>query len=144
MNKTERLKALQAEYAAKFQAIVDEPEAPEPVGSLLPQNWGPYCCHMIAQEAFKSRDQMKAYASAINTLIELRRQPGTEKPDDSKRQWNIGITSGEVKPCFYNGANVRMDMISPCFATEEQAEAAKEKIGADRLKQMFNTLHGVE
>jgi hypothetical protein len=140
MNKTERLKALQAEYAAKFQVIVDEPEAPEPAGSLLPEN-----------SQFKltldfNTIAYAGYREAISTLIELRRQPGTEKPKEDVAQWSFypRTNDGVIHIEYLHTLSWKIKQICPCFATEEQARAAKEKIGTDRLKQMFNTLHGVE
>jgi hypothetical protein len=162
MNKTEALermdqlaKEMQADLDSfltkkeEAQALREIIEAPEPAGSLLPSmKLQGETCYYLREAArqsfwFKTHEQRDAYASAIDTLIELRRQPGTEKPNGN-RQWVIANFEEGIDVSDHYSKQLKLDMVSPCFSTEAQAQSAFEKIGADRLKQMFNCLHGVE
>ncbi len=159
MNKQEalsRLTALEQEAKALREII----EAPDVAPSILPAEWNgkggwylsssfaeaiPMCAGMEMiredQNFFDTKEEAQAWADAISTLIELRRQPGSEAPKEGVAQWvierDLGVESWAV---YYN----KIERISPAFSTEEQARAAIDKIGRELLMQMFNTLHGVK
>jgi hypothetical protein len=125
MTLQERLAAAEAELAA----IKKELEA-EQVGSLLPNAW-PDCCTLIVPN--------NDYFDALNTMLELRQQPGSEAAKDGVRQYLISFDCDvENRTTTY-----KIGMISPCFKTEEHTEAAIKSVGADRIQKMFQVLHGV-
>jgi hypothetical protein len=131
MNLTERLAAAEAEIAA----IKKELEA-EQVGSLLPADWG--------RDHFVSVPN-KDYGEALCPLIELRQQPGSEAAKRGMEQWIVGYAQDD-KVVFDYWVNIesKISGISPCFRTKEHAAAAIKAVGADRIKRMFQVLHGVE
>ncbi len=126
MNLQERIAALEAELAA----IKKEMEA-EQAGSLLPSHWP-----RVERLEVPTDD----YYYAIDTMLELRQQPGSEAAKDGVRQYLISFDCDvENRTTTY-----KIGMISPCFKTEEHAEAAIKAVGADRIARMFKVLHGVE
>jgi hypothetical protein len=117
---------------------MNKTEAPEPAKSLLPKK-----SQFELTLTFNSIAYV-GYREAIETLIELRRQPGAEKPKEDVAQWSFSRTDdGVIHIEYLHALSWKIKQICPCFATKEQARAAREKIGAKRLKQMFNCLHGV-
>lgn len=91
-------------------------------------------------QGFETRTQAQAYAEAFNTLLDLRRQPGSEAAEDGKPQWVIW-SDGSVSVFHSNWQN-KTSYISPMFDTEASALAAREAVGLDRILRMYNTLHG--
>ena len=96
--------------------------------------------------AFKSGAQSAVYWDAIDTMILLRRQPGSEAPK-TDRQWTIDYSRGHVILETWGGEhNLRSQVsrISPSFGSQAHAKAAIDTIGEDRLIRMFETLHGLK
>lgn len=94
---------------------------------------------------FQSPQLAKDYALAIDTLLLLRHQPGTEPAIDGDRQWLV-LLDWPLKlvasSCRYS--YFKQTQASPCFKTEQYAKQAIETVGKDRLMHMFNTFHHVE
>jgi hypothetical protein len=77
-------------------------------------------------------------------MLILRQQPGSEAAKDGVNQWVIKLNvTGEPDVTFWMDLSSKATRISPCFYTKEHAEAAIQAVGADRIAQMFKTLHGV-
>ena len=153
MSKTEealqRLGALENEAAALRRII----EAPEPVEKkplvqakdkkgypVFHSKAGYYGSGALYDgHSFETEDQAQSYAEAFNTLLDLRRQPGSEAAVHEIDQWGID-GSGKV---FSVGALYRkVELLCPMFATEEAAEAARDAVGLKRILSMYHTLHG--
>lgn len=90
-------------------------------------------------QAFETVEQARAYAEAFNTLLDLRRQPGSEAAEDEKRQWLIR-GDGDVE--WFAMLVAKIENTCPCFDSKESAEAARDAVGLDRVLKMYNTLHG--
>lgn len=143
MNKTEaietlkrRLDALETEAAALRKII----EAPEPTAKepLLPDGIA-FACIEGPELGKLARNARIAYADAFNTLLDLRRQPGSEAAVDGKAQWYVNY-SGVAE--YYETLGRKAECISPFFDSPDSALAAKEAVGWDRIKRMMDTLHG--
>lgn len=140
MNKTEALKRLDAleTEAAALRRII---EAPEPVENVEKK---PLLTHSFTAKMvypgnpLVGSDVSDGYAKAINTLLDLRRQPGSEAAEDGERQWVIW-PDGSV---FHSNWQNKTSYISPMFDTEASAIAARDAVGLDRILRMYNTLHG--
>ncbi|OWT55252.1 hypothetical protein [Candidimonas nitroreducens] len=172
MNKIEalsRLTALEGE-AKQLRAII---EAPEPGPSLLTEprpgsgdkyweinNFGGQLASMSCEALdehqqryqhgtiFQTKGLAAAYARAIDTMLRLRHQPGTESPSN-KIQATIEVERGDDQSVASIYVTVREDVcnktrgISPCFDTKEHAQSAIDTIGADRILEMFKTFHHI-
>ena len=157
MNKTEsiealkrRLDALETEAAELRKAL----ESPEPVEkkplvqaqrmrgySVLHSNDGYVSSNMtFFANGFATKSQAQAYAEAFNTLLDLRRQPGSEPVVDEKSQWSIA-GDGEILEGWSYEIH-KITELCPWFDSEESALAAKEAVGWDRIERMMNILHG--
>lgn len=127
-----------AERQAQLQMIVDA--APK---SLLAND---DCISIGARMIYDEVDYAPtadAYADALDTLLRLRHQPGTEAATSIARQFLVVIKDGAADVDYYTNGECKLERISPCFATESDAKAAIDTIGADRILRMFHTLHGV-
>ena len=165
MNKQEalnRLSALESE-ATKLRAIL---KAPEQTATLLerivPESgqeyWYPTALSgqvsygyanaenkIFYDLAFTTGKQALEYRAALATLLDLRRQPGSENPKNGVWQWAI-LLNEDNSGVFTDdliGAHTKSSLISPCFHSEEHAEAAINAVGHDRIIHMFKTLHGL-
>jgi len=96
-----------------------------------------FSCHVIANR----------YKEAFETMILLRQQPGSEISKEDVVQFIISI-NGIGKIFLFIEAHddfiLKIDRISPCFASEEDAQRAIDTVGAERILRMFKILHGVE
>jgi hypothetical protein len=129
-----------AERQAELQKIVDA--APK----ILLVNQGEFCIgNRLIYDEVIDEATATAYGDALDTLLRLRHQPGTEAADGNKLQWTLD-TQGDG-----NGITIdnwtcidgKLRFISPAFATEAAINAAIGVVGADRILRMFRTLHGV-
>lgn len=127
-----------AEEVAALRRII---EAPEPVAKkpLVQPERGKTGIGLNWSGRFWSLAQARAYGDAIDTLIDLRRQPGSEAAEDVKYQWNIA-GRGEIQKL--RSLELKISEICPWFDSEESAEAAIAAVGKDRILRMMNTLHG--
>lgn len=87
---------------------------------------------------FASRDECQLLCEALTTFLDLRRMEGSEKPRDGDQY----IVGADGKSHICNDWRKSL-FISPMFNTLENARKAIDTIGADRIRQMFNVLHGV-
>lgn len=95
---------------------------------------------------FATEDQAEAYADALNTLLLLRRQPGTVPAKHDTPRYLIRLDDSgtvglviESKRFLENQATY----LSPCFTDAGSARTALDALGAERILAMFKTLHGV-
>jgi hypothetical protein len=155
----QRLTALEAEAAA-LRAII---EAPERAPSLLTKAKRFWWLHSLNGRLtvfngmmrhgnpelynhgnfFQSAEVARAYADAIDTLLLLRHQPGTQECFAGDSPFVIRFVHSEAVCVDHLAAIEAIGGISPCFQTASQAKAAICEIGADRLLRMFKTLHGI-
>lgn len=150
----ERIEALRAEVD-RLEAIINAPG----VTSLLPVEPGQFrvlghfgqfyavpvsSSGSLGQNHFPDLATAQAYADAFSTMLELRRQPGSE-PVKEDSQWRIEVDTccNELLVTYSRSLNYKLSRISPCFATQEQAQAAVKAVGKGRILAMFKTLHGV-
>lgn len=116
-------------------------EAPEPVEKkpLLPETI--LRVEMIISNGADLKDAAawQAYAEVFNTLLDLRRQPGSEAAEEGKTQWFI---DGEGFAAIWQSTPNKITQICPCFDSGDSALAAREAVGLDRILHMYNTLHG--
>lgn len=93
---------------------------------------------------FQSEAIAQAYAEAIDTMLLLRHQDGTEEIT-AKIQYviepNDSIHGVYIENWLTTWCKLRL--ISPCFVTEEAAQSAIATIGAERILRMFKTFHGI-
>ena len=132
-----------AERQAELQKIVDA--APK---SLLTANGGPNgsnVAYWMNSPAVEDTNVAHAYADALDTLLMLRHQPGSEVARDEEAQWAIECSDDgkSLRLSSWGCINYKVPYLSPCFSTREAAQAAIDTIGADRILRMFRTLHGV-
>lgn len=134
-----RLDAIERE-AAELRRIIEAPETLKAVVKkpLLPD------CIIRAHLAWSGtpnagHKDVQAYAEAFNTLLDLRRQPGSEAVEDNKKQWGI-YYKGDVWSASF--LSYKLSEVCPWFDSQEAAEAAIEAVGKDRIIRMMNTLHG--
>lgn len=158
MNKTEsietlkrRLGALEAEAAElrkALEASEQEPVEKKPLVqaqrsrgyTVLHSNDGYVSSEMMFfANGFATKSQAKAYAEAFNTLLDLRRQPGSEAAVDGKEQWFVSY-SGIAE--YSESLGRKAERIFPFFDSHDSALAAMEAVGWDRIKRMMDTLHG--
>lgn len=136
-----RLGALEQEAAA-LREILSKPD------SLLPVELGTVGSR--AQVAFGGEfagsNDLSGYLAAFRTMIDLRAQPGTVKPNDNW-QYVLRPTASLSVPNTTLVEVVRrkdkfskMNYLSPCFGTENAAMLAINKVGSNRIIAMFKTL----
>lgn len=94
---------------------------------------------------FQTDKLADAYAEAIETMLLLRHQPGTEPALAKKVQLVISPRFGpdRLQICEWSSMDIKAEYLSPCFQTQDAAQAAIDTIGADRILRMFKTLHHV-
>lgn len=163
MNKTESIETLKrrlddaerklADQALELAVLRKTIEAPEPVEkkplvqaqrlrgcSVLHSNDGYVSSDMTYfANGFATKSQAQAYAEAFNTLLDLHRQPGSEPAEGGKQQW---VIRGNGRVDWFFAQEVKREMICPPFDSEASARAALEAVGWDRIKRMYDTLHG--
>lgn len=152
MNKTEALKRLDAleTEAAALRSIIEAPEKVEKKPLVQAKELFGYTglhgdegyvgSSMTSyRNGFATKSQAAAYAESFNTLLDLRRQPGSEAAEDGKEQWYMR-GDGMLFSCF--GLVSKLSEICPPFDTKESALAARDAVGLDRILRMCNTLHG--
>lgn len=182
MNKDQafaRLKELQAQAASiqievqTLRKIMEAPDSlltkPVPgskqdywiVGSGGPDGFNVEWCGAYTKEPepyssgniFQSEECAENYAKAMDTLLLLRHQPGTEPAKDTRTQFVIEPDwqlSEEGNPSLYikarelGGLIYKMARVSPCFKTMKDAKNAIEVVGAEAILHMFKTLHHVK
>lgn len=101
-----------------------------------------YNYHSKDGNLFPTEQIAKDYAKALNTMLLLRRCEGTI-PATSSRQYVIRYIDNEVWVDSFNDFGAKVEMICPCFDTQENTEAAIEQIGKDNIIRMFKTFHGI-
>lgn len=91
---------------------------------------------------FQSEKLAKDYAEAINTMLLLRHQPGTE-PVSGRDQYVIQPSGAltVVEAICYLNPNMKLARLSPSFSTKDHAIAAIESVGMARIMKMFKDLH---
>jgi hypothetical protein len=138
MNKTEALKRLDAleSEAAALRSIIEAPESVE----KKPLIWSDddHYSTLVVSTRVQHQSVGDAYADALLTLLDLRRQPGSEAAVDGKRQWYITAT-GEAGNWT---TQHKLQILCPMFDSEASAFAAKEAVGWERIKKTMDTLHG--
>lgn len=96
---------------------------------------------------FQTFELANNYAKAIETLLELRHQPGVARANEEGTTQYIIIPPGEqdkVRTCECECTATKLAVISPQFESVESAENAIKAIGENRLMHMFKTLHQIE
>jgi len=167
MDLLERLTKLEAE-AAELRKLLTKPAPPR---SLLTkpeprdgsQYWalsfGQYCelvsvegCACSSEVGFYAHGNLfqseviaKAYAEALDTLLLLRHQPGSERACGDRTQYIIRLTGdmGRLRVAGFDDTRLKAEYVTPCFVSQHWADLAIETVGADRILRMFKTLHGV-
>lgn len=171
MDKTAALTRLNA-LESEAQALRKILEAPEPAASLLtkpePGNNDTYWAvgrtcgptyslsvgKMCATERdlqayshgnlFQSKELAQAYAEAIDTMLLLRHQPGTVPAADLSQVYiNTKDSGARCNTATDSNIFSKMYRLSPCFAIHEQAQAAIDVVGEQRILRMFKTFHHV-
>lgn len=153
MNKTEALKRLDAleTEAAALRSIIEAPEkvekkplvqAKEKVGYAVLHGNDGYGAGVSLRfrNSFETLEQAEAYADAFNTLLDLRRQPGSEAAESLTKQWYIN-SNGVV--AYTANLEWKLQQLCPMFDSEASALAASDAVGLDRILRMYNTLHGM-
>lgn len=138
MNKTEALKRLDAleTEAAALRRII---EAPEPV-EKKPLLTHSFTADMVYPgNPHVGSNVSDAYAEAFNTILDLRRQPGSEVAEDGKHQWYIN-SNGVV--AYTADLEWKLQQLCTMFDSEASALAARKAVGFVRILRMYNTLHG--
>lgn len=92
---------------------------------------------------FSTMEEAENWAKAIDTVLLLRRQFGTEQPRHDI--WQFCLTPSHESVVVVGCLRLvhKLPNISPCFVTSEDAKLAIQNIGEPRLLQMFNTFHGM-
>lgn len=161
MNKPEaiaRLDALEAE-ARKLREIIDAPD----VDGLPLRNGGhfietlnggftaytPGCDSSHWANSLPSRVCAESYATALNTFMKLRHQPGTVAARHDVLQWIIevdypSLNRPELRIASYISLSNKTTRLSPCFNTKEAALNAAIAITRERIIDMFKTFHHVK
>lgn len=164
----EKIELARAEVQ-ELRKIID---TPEPAGSLLTKpepgsdrkywvlgsdsSGGLFALHYGARASvplayvggaiFQSGELAVAHADAINTMLLLRHQPGSEEAT-GMMQFLIEVIGAagclEVRTMARSDRAAKMNKLSPCFVTRDAAEQALQIVGADRVLTMFKTLHHV-
>lgn len=99
-----------------------------------------------SDNVFQSKALASAYAEAFETFLALRHCEGTEAVAHEKTQFTIEPAEARNPSLMVDswvGLGCKMRRISPMFATREDAQAAIDKLGADRILKMFRTFHHV-
>jgi hypothetical protein len=169
LNQLEKASARIAEEAAELRKIIEAPERaqslltkPEPgsdqryfrivanngiMGVEAAQFINKNEHYYASGNVFQSESIAAAHVEAINTMLLLRHQPGTEKVKDEVGQQYIRPNQNLSGLEFVSGgegpAKFKCWMISPCFVNKNYAEAAVIVIGAERILRMFKTLRGI-
>lgn len=96
---------------------------------------------------FMDEEQAGSYAEALDTLLLLRHQPGTQ-PATRDTQFQLEVVGEGGRLCMraYERTvrEAKMQKLSPCFNTGEDAAAAISAVGEGRVLRMMQTLHGIE
>jgi hypothetical protein len=128
-----------AERQAELQKIVDA--APK---SLLTHDGNYTIGGAMIEDGFIAFETAKAYGDALDTLLMLRHQPGSEAVGlTNNLQWFVEVRFNKIETYGWPETNSKIVRISPCFGTKGDAQAAIDTIGGDRILRMFRTLHGV-
>jgi hypothetical protein len=129
-----------AERQAELQAIVDA----APKSLVQPGGADGFgLVDIFEHDSFASFKQRNAYADALDTLLMLRHQPGSEAANGENMQWSIETEANDLEITYWDSLDFKLRSLSPFFSTEEAAKSAIDTIGADRILRMFRTLHGV-
>lgn len=95
---------------------------------------------------FHVKQAAEKHIAAWETLIMLRKQPGSEPTEDKKFQWMIEYDIEANKPVVIRRfvLNSKVTRISPAYASEDAANKAIRAVGAGKIVGMFKTLHGIQ
>ena len=132
MNTKQRIAELERELAA----LKAKPHC------LLPEPAGQGYC-LTASFHFDDVQDALDYSKAVETMLLLRRQPGSSAAKDGD-QYVICTRNTGFRIEKWFAVECKTEFISPCFASKQAAQAAIDSIGKDRIIHMFNTLHGVK
>jgi hypothetical protein len=91
---------------------------------------------------FQTKELAEAYAEALDTLLLLRHQPGTEPVSTLIQTQIILEESGAITYRSSVYQYQKYQMISPCFINANAARNAVDAIGAERIFRMFRILQG--
>lgn len=92
---------------------------------------------------FIDTELTRAYAQALDTLLLLRRQPGTEVPSIRSQYQLEFLAEGNLVVARNQRIAYKLTQISPCFKSDYWAQRALSTVGLPRIKRMFEVLHGV-
>jgi hypothetical protein len=97
--------------------------------------------------AFATKGLADLYSQALNTLLLLRRQLGTQPPSESAQTLltvkKDKTTGNFVIHCSQMDNKItKLCHVSPCFQDKDLAMQAVNSIGEQRILHMFRTLHG--
>lgn len=93
----------------------------------------------ICNNSFQDSDTAQAYAEAFNTMLGLRHCKGSVKAAGRVYQYTIDSYATVID---YTTITNKSQLISPCYATEQDAINAIETVGKDAIIKMFNTFSG--
>lgn len=140
-NTLEDKKVIYAHYERQLALLkeeISEREAETKTSLIGNGTWAAY------MSSFESPLIANQYQEAFETMILLRQQPGSEAAKNDA-QYSIFVEEGKITcSILFECINSKMTEISPCFATQEDAQLAIDTVGAERILRMFKILHGVE
>lgn len=92
---------------------------------------------------FSDAAQARAYADAIETLVLLRRQPGTV-PAVNMNQPTIMVDTRHMVPSVVvrQGVGTKLSYVCPTFDSARSARRAIHTVGGRRIMRMMDTLQG--
>lgn len=134
--------AADAKKAEELQAIVDAEQGLIATVDVVHDTFYSFV-DILNEDVFPTYEQRNAYAEAIDTLLLLQKQPGTQRPNGSRQylfEYNFAGNSVDVD--WYQSIRYKYSFIGPCFTTKEYAERALWTVGKDRIIRMILTLHG--
>lgn len=143
-----RLEAIEAEQK-ELRKLLEASEKKEAVGSLLNTT----CENIHAVTEFTScldkeigtKELAEAYSSAFETFIKLRQQPGSVGASIDGYHYFIHPSTTNI--CIVTkrqDITHKLAHISPCFSTQEYAEAAIKNVGEETILQMMRTFSHYE
>lgn len=141
-----RLEAIEAEQK-ELRKLLESSKEEEAVGSLLESNelvhgWTNFQ-HQFNYE-FGTIELAESYSKAFETFIKLRQCKGSEAAEGQEEQWMLEPMDDTVHIEHWNSLDVKIKQLSPCFSTEEYAQAAIESVGEENILQMFKTFSHYE
>jgi hypothetical protein len=81
---------------------------------------------------------------AIETLIDIRREQGVVVTDETKSQWVLISAPEGISVDYCGDGYVKIELLFPCFSTQEAAQRAIAKYGRQRLREVMDLMHGIQ